>query len=255
MLHILLALAEGTKHGYAIKQDIEQRTDGAICLGPGTLYEAIQRLEESGLIAETEPAAPANGQEAQRRFYRLTERGWSTLRTEDSATGDGSWIRRRRIRGCAKASHDAPLPRPPPPVSVRVPDALRRRTDRAFVAERLEPRQAGALGLLRFIAGTSVYDLVTTATRQRTRGIRRCSAPACRDCPLSHEEDRNGHAAAGPSLRVAIQFVRRPGFTRDRACCRWRSASAATASFTVWSTGSSCSRFPIPIRIDCVAVG
>jgi DNA-binding PadR family transcriptional regulator len=82
VLHILLALAEGTKHGYAIKQDIEQRTDGAICLGPGTLYEAIQRLEESGLIAETEPAAPANGQEAQRRFYRLTERGWSTLRTE-----------------------------------------------------------------------------------------------------------------------------------------------------------------------------
>ena len=87
VLHILLALAEGTKHGYAIKQDIERRTDGAICLGPGTLYEAIQRLEESGLIAETEPAAPANGQEAQRRFYRLTERGWSALRTEVRSLG------------------------------------------------------------------------------------------------------------------------------------------------------------------------
>jgi DNA-binding PadR family transcriptional regulator len=87
VLHILLALAEGTKHGYAIKQDIEQRTDGAIRLGPGTLYEAIQRLEESGLIAETEPAAPANGQEAQRRFYRLTERGWSALRTEVRSLG------------------------------------------------------------------------------------------------------------------------------------------------------------------------
>jgi DNA-binding PadR family transcriptional regulator len=87
VLHILLALAEGTKHGYAIKQDIEQRTDGAIRLGPGTLYEAIQRLEESGLIAETEPAAPANGQEAQRRFYRLTARGWSALRTEVRSLG------------------------------------------------------------------------------------------------------------------------------------------------------------------------
>jgi DNA-binding PadR family transcriptional regulator len=82
VLHILLALAEGTKHGYAIKQDIEQRTEGAIRLGPGTLYEAIQRLEESGLIAETESGSPANGQEAQRRFYRLTERGWSALRAE-----------------------------------------------------------------------------------------------------------------------------------------------------------------------------
>jgi DNA-binding PadR family transcriptional regulator len=82
VLHILLALAEGTKHGYAIKQDIEQRTAGAIRLGPGTLYEAIQRLEESGLIAETESGSPANGQEAQRRFYRLTERGWSALRAE-----------------------------------------------------------------------------------------------------------------------------------------------------------------------------
>jgi DNA-binding PadR family transcriptional regulator len=82
VLHILLALAEGTKHGYAIKQDVEERTEGAIRLGPGTLYEAIQRLEESGLIAETAPATPANGQEAQRRFYRLTERGWSTLRSE-----------------------------------------------------------------------------------------------------------------------------------------------------------------------------
>ena len=82
VLHILLALADGTKHGYAIKQDIDQRTDGAIRLGPGTLYEAIQRLEEGGLIAETESGSPANGQEAQRRFYRLTERGWSALRSE-----------------------------------------------------------------------------------------------------------------------------------------------------------------------------
>lgn len=82
VLHILLALAEGTKHGYAIKQDIERRTEGAIRLGPGTLYEAIQRLEEGGLIAETASTTPANGQEAQRRFYRLTERGWSALRAE-----------------------------------------------------------------------------------------------------------------------------------------------------------------------------
>jgi DNA-binding PadR family transcriptional regulator len=82
VLHILLALADGAKHGYAIKQDVEQRTDGSIRLGPGTLYEAIQRLEDSGLITESSGDDPVNGQEAQRRYYRLTERGWTALRSE-----------------------------------------------------------------------------------------------------------------------------------------------------------------------------
>ena len=49
----MLVLAEGARHGYAIKQAVEQRTEGGIKLGPGTLYEAIQRLEEGGLIEET----------------------------------------------------------------------------------------------------------------------------------------------------------------------------------------------------------
>lgn len=82
VLHILLALSEGAKHGYAIKQSVEDRTDGGIRLGPGTLYEAIQRLEENGLIATAAPADPLNGQEAQRRYYKLTDRGWSTLRKD-----------------------------------------------------------------------------------------------------------------------------------------------------------------------------
>jgi DNA-binding PadR family transcriptional regulator len=85
VLHIMIALAEGPKHGYRIKQDVEVRTDGTIRLGPGTLYEAIQRLEEGGLIEESgagSGARPANGQEAQRRYYRLTDRGWRTLRDE-----------------------------------------------------------------------------------------------------------------------------------------------------------------------------
>ena len=81
--YILLALSEGDLHGYAIKQDVERRTGGTIRLGPGTLYEAIQRLEDSGLIAESSAAAaPAHGQEAQRRYYALTGRGWAALREE-----------------------------------------------------------------------------------------------------------------------------------------------------------------------------
>jgi DNA-binding PadR family transcriptional regulator len=82
-LHIMLALADGARHGYAIKQDVEARTEDAVRLGPGTLYEAIQRLEDGGLIEETTPSTEAvNGQEAQRRYYQLTARGWETLRDE-----------------------------------------------------------------------------------------------------------------------------------------------------------------------------
>ena len=88
VLHIMLALADGARHGYAIKQDVESRTEGAIRLGPGTLYEAIQRLEDGGLIEEAEPAGDAaNGQQAQRRYYRLTSLGWTTLRDELRSLG------------------------------------------------------------------------------------------------------------------------------------------------------------------------
>lgn len=79
---MLLALADGPRHGYGLKRHVEERTGGQIKLGPGTLYETIQRLEESGLIEESEAGEPANGQEAQRRYYALTERGWGVLRDE-----------------------------------------------------------------------------------------------------------------------------------------------------------------------------
>ena len=84
VLHILLALSDGAAHGYAIKQAVEQRTGGAIRLGPGTLYEAIQRLQEAGIIGESADhgVEAANGQQAQRRYYALTDKGWDTLRDE-----------------------------------------------------------------------------------------------------------------------------------------------------------------------------
>lgn len=84
VLNILLALADGALHGYAIKQDVEERSGGSIRLGPGTLYAAIQRLQDGGLIEEspTRGDERANGQEAQRRYYALTDRGWTVLREE-----------------------------------------------------------------------------------------------------------------------------------------------------------------------------
>jgi DNA-binding PadR family transcriptional regulator len=83
VLYLLLALSDGARHGYAIKQEAEARSEGRVRLGPGTLYAAIQRLLDAGLAREASGAAqPANGQEAQRRYYELTPRGRQLLRDE-----------------------------------------------------------------------------------------------------------------------------------------------------------------------------
>jgi DNA-binding PadR family transcriptional regulator len=83
VLHILLALTDGPRHGYAIKQEAELRSHGLVRLNPGTLYEAIQRLLDMDLVRETSADAdPANGQEAQRRYYELTARGRRVLDAE-----------------------------------------------------------------------------------------------------------------------------------------------------------------------------
>jgi len=98
--HILLALAEGAMHGYAIKQHAETLTGGTVSPGPGTLYDAIARLEEQGLVEESaEPRdEPAH---AQRRYYRLTRAGRRVLNAEvsrlssivDYATSRGLGVR------------------------------------------------------------------------------------------------------------------------------------------------------------------
>jgi DNA-binding PadR family transcriptional regulator len=88
VLHILLAIADTPRHGYAIKQEVESRSAGAVRLGPGTLYEAIQRLLDSDLIRETDAdEEPTNAQEAQRRYYTLTARGRRILRQEIEQLG------------------------------------------------------------------------------------------------------------------------------------------------------------------------
>jgi DNA-binding PadR family transcriptional regulator len=81
VLHILLALADGDRHGYAIAQDVEQLTEGAIRLGPGTLYGSIRRLRTAGLIEESAPPDADPGAE-RRRYYRLRPLGRSALRLE-----------------------------------------------------------------------------------------------------------------------------------------------------------------------------
>lgn len=72
---ILLALADGEKHGYAIMQEVHTRTDGRKRLGPGTLYGAIKRLLDGGLIEETEERADPKRDDQRRRYYRITDAG------------------------------------------------------------------------------------------------------------------------------------------------------------------------------------
>jgi len=80
--HILLALADGDLHGYAIMQDVAQRSEGAVRLGPGTLYGALKRLLEARLVEESaERAEPERGDE-RRRYYRLTPLGLAVARAE-----------------------------------------------------------------------------------------------------------------------------------------------------------------------------
>jgi len=72
VFHILIALADGERHGYAIMQDVLTRTSGRIKLSPGTLYGAIKRLLEDGLIEEREEQPAGAGHDERRRYYRLT---------------------------------------------------------------------------------------------------------------------------------------------------------------------------------------
>lgn len=91
VFHILLALADGEKHGYAIMQEVSARTEGAMRMGPGTLYGSIQRMLKDGLVVEAqarpEPTPADSGRqtgplEERRRYYRLTGFGRQVVQAE-----------------------------------------------------------------------------------------------------------------------------------------------------------------------------
>ncbi len=78
VFHILLALADGERHGYGIMQEITQLSADRITIGPGTLYRSINKLLDDGLIEECDgPAA-----ERERRYYRLTDYGSRVAQAE-----------------------------------------------------------------------------------------------------------------------------------------------------------------------------
>lgn len=75
VFHVLLALADGAMHGYAIMQAVEESTDGEVRLPPGTLYRSIKKMLESGLIEETDGPAEVEEDDERRRYYAITPEG------------------------------------------------------------------------------------------------------------------------------------------------------------------------------------
>ena len=73
VFHILLALGEGDRHGYSIMQEVTARSDGQVRLGPGTLYGAIKRMIQDGLIEESDERPDPELDDERRRYYRLTD--------------------------------------------------------------------------------------------------------------------------------------------------------------------------------------
>ncbi len=82
VFHILLALADGERHGYGIMQEVARITDGNIQMGPGTLYGTIKRMLEARLIEETDERPDPTLDDERRRYYRLTPFGQRVTQAE-----------------------------------------------------------------------------------------------------------------------------------------------------------------------------
>lgn len=82
VLHMLLALSEGERHGYALKREILRRTNGKLNLGAGALYGSIARMLERGLIEESEERPDIHLDDERRRYYRITPLGRRMARAE-----------------------------------------------------------------------------------------------------------------------------------------------------------------------------
>src|SRR6266571_825872 len=85
-LHILLALAGEERHGYGIMQEVARQSEGQYKIGPGTLYDNLQKLVNQGLAEEV--SRRSAGDDPRRRYYRLTRFGRSVL-TADVARLEG----------------------------------------------------------------------------------------------------------------------------------------------------------------------
>lgn len=82
VFHILIALSEGERHGYAIMQDVARQTNDELQLGPGTLYGCLKRMLAAGLVQESDERPDMELDDSRRRYYRVTALGQRAVRAE-----------------------------------------------------------------------------------------------------------------------------------------------------------------------------
>ena len=99
VFHILLALAEEERHGYGIMQDVARQTDGALQLGPGTLYGCLKRMLAAGLVEESEERPDPALDDERRRYYRMTALGKRTVRAEAQRLAGAVTVAMARLAG------------------------------------------------------------------------------------------------------------------------------------------------------------
>ena len=95
MFYLLVSLAAGDRHGYALRKDVAARSNGQVRLGPASLYRAIATLVEDGLIAESSRRPAAELDDERRRYFKITDRGRRKLAAEA-----------RRLEALAAAARD-----------------------------------------------------------------------------------------------------------------------------------------------------
>jgi DNA-binding PadR family transcriptional regulator len=104
VFHILLALADEERHGYGIMQDVAWQTNGALQLGPGTLYGCLKRMLAAGLVEESDERPDPKMDDERRRYYRMTGLGRRVVRAEAERLADAvSAAKSRRLLAGGKA--------------------------------------------------------------------------------------------------------------------------------------------------------
>lgn len=96
VFHILLALADSEKHGYAIMKEVESATEGTVTMGPGTLYGSLKRMLKAGLIVESDERPDPELDDARRRYYEVTGFGRRVLEAEVERLAQALRLARRK---------------------------------------------------------------------------------------------------------------------------------------------------------------
>jgi DNA-binding PadR family transcriptional regulator len=102
VFHILMALADGEKHGYSIMKDVEKQTGGKLKLGPGTLYGSIKRMLAAGLIEESDERPDPELDDERRRYYRMSNSGQAALSAECQRLNEAVKVARiKQVLACS----------------------------------------------------------------------------------------------------------------------------------------------------------